>query len=89
MLEAIVPYQRWGIPEAASPDARIRFKGGWRPSDTGELVHQAARVDLAPKSYSLAVLTDGNPSMPYGEKTIRRIAEELLKTRPSRDEPGS
>ena len=80
MLASVIPSQAWGIPQSAPDDARVRFKGGWRPTDTGELVHQAARVDQDGKSYSVAVLTDGNPSMPYGEETIRMIAGELLRT---------
>ena len=80
MLASVIPAQSWGVPRAAPTDARVRFKGGWRPSDLGELVHQAARVDVRGKAYSIAVLTDGNPSMPYGEETIRLIAAELLRT---------
>ncbi len=79
LMRSIIPEQSWGIPQAAAKDADVRFKGGWRPTERGELVHQAARVDLDGKSYSIAVLTDGNPSMPYGEETIRLIAEELLR----------
>ena len=62
MLESVTSTQRWGIPQAAPEDATVRLKGGWRPSDAGELVHQAARVDIGEESYSIAVLTDGNPS---------------------------
>ena len=79
MLASIHSTQSWGIPQVAPDDARVRFKGGWRPSDTGQLVHQAARVDVGGESYSLAVLTDGNPSMPYGEETIRLLAAALLQ----------
>ena len=79
MLASVNSTQSWGIPEATPDDARVRFKGGWRPSDTGELVHQAARIDVGADSYSIAILTDGNPSMPYGEETIRRLAETLLQ----------
>ena len=78
MLASVTPTQRWGIPQAAPKGATVRLKGGWRPSDAGQLVLQAARVDIGDESYSLAVLTDGNPSMVYGEETIRLIAAELL-----------
>ena len=80
MLASVTPLQRWGIPEAAPEGADVRLKGGWRPSDTGQLVHQAARVDVGGESYSVAVLTDGNPSQPYGEETVRLIAAQLLAT---------
>ena len=79
MLASIHSTQSWGIPQVTPDDARVRFKGGWRPTDTGQLVHQAARVDVGGESYSIAVLTDGNPSMPYGEETIRLLAAALLK----------
>jgi hypothetical protein len=78
MLSGVIPAQSWGIPQAAPVGARVRFKGGWRPSESGQLVHQVARIDVDGESYSIAVLTDGNPNQPYGEETIRRIATELL-----------
>jgi Beta-lactamase enzyme family len=78
MLRSVTPAQRWGIPPAAPEGAVVRLKGGWRPSEAGQLVLQAARVDDGNQSYSLAVLTDGNPSMAYGVETIRLIAAELL-----------
>lgn len=78
MLASVTPTQRWGIPEAAPHGAAVRLKGGWRPTDAGQLVHQAARVDSKGESYSVAVLTDSNPSQEYGQETIRLIAAELL-----------
>jgi beta-lactamase class A len=78
MLASVTPAQRWGIPQAAPEGADVLLKGGWRPSDTGQLVHQAAQVKTGGEVYSIAVLTDGNPSQPYGEETIRLIAAELL-----------
>ena len=79
MLASVTPTQRWGIPEAAPEEATVRLKGGWRPSDAGELVHQTARVDVGGESYSVAVLTDGNPTQVYGEDTIKLIAAQLLR----------
>jgi hypothetical protein len=78
MLASVISSQRWGIPEAAPGNVRVRLKGGWRPADDGQLVHQMARVDMRGESYSIAILTDGNPSQAYGEETIRLIAAELL-----------
>lgn len=80
-LASVISPQAWGIPQAAPEGARVRFKGGWRPADSGQLVHQAARVDVAGESYSLAILTDGNPSQAYGQETIRLIAAELTGPR--------
>jgi Beta-lactamase enzyme family len=79
MLASVTPLQRWGIPEAAPKQANVRLKGGWRPSDTGQLVLQAAQVNVGGESYSIAVFTDGNPSQVYGEETIRLIAAQFLR----------
>jgi hypothetical protein len=79
MLASVTPLQRWGIPQAAPDDADVRLKGGWRPSETGQLVHQAASVEIDGETYALAVLSDGNPSQVYGQETIRLIAAQLLR----------
>jgi Beta-lactamase enzyme family len=49
LLAAIIPEQRWGIPEAAPEGWRIRFKGGWRGTELGQLVHQIARLEQVPQ----------------------------------------
>src|SRR5688572_359159 len=41
-LAGVVPYQRWGIPEAAGNRWRVWFKGGWRTTGLGALTHQTA-----------------------------------------------
>ena len=88
LLRSIIPDHSWGIPAAAPKGASVRFKGGWRPTQGGYLVHQVARVDAGRGSYSIAILTHGDPSMGYGVRTIRLIAEELLRRNPSPGEPG-
>src|ERR671918_586636 len=42
MLASVVREQRWGLPRAARGDWSVYFKGGWRATESGELVHQAA-----------------------------------------------
>lgn len=79
VLTGIVPEQRWGIPEAAGWKWRLRFKGGWRSTELGQLVHQAAalRHEDGPRA-AIAVLTDAQPSQGYGIETVRGVAERLL-----------
>jgi nucleotide-binding universal stress UspA family protein len=88
-LAAVVPQQRWGIPETAGRHWRLRFKGGWRSTERGQLVHQAAalRHDRGSRA-AVAVLTDGQPSHGYGIETVRGVAERLLAD-PEPRRPGS
>ena len=79
VLGRVITAQRWGIPAAVADDGwSLRFKGGWRPTESGELVHQIASLSRDGTSVSLAVLTDGNPTMAYGVETVRGVAERLL-----------
>jgi hypothetical protein len=77
-LASIVPEQRWGIPDAIGHRWQIRFKGGWRGTDLGQLVHQAAALRRGRERLALAVLTDGQPTMEYGIATVGGIASRLL-----------
>ena len=82
LLTAIVPSQRWGIPAAVRDGWRVRFKGGWRGTDLGQLVHQVARLERGDRELAVAVLTDGEPSQAYGIATVRGVAERLLARLP-------
>jgi hypothetical protein len=79
LLASIAPEQRWGIPRAAGEHWKVHFKGGWRETGAGELVHQAAllRGDDG-RRMSIAVLTDAQPSRAYAIHTVRGVAGRLL-----------
>jgi beta-lactamase class A len=79
LLASIVSWQTWGVPEIARPTWRVFFKGGWRPSSTGHLVHQVALLERGQRALAIAVLTERNPSHPYGRDTVRGIAARLLR----------
>jgi hypothetical protein len=78
LLGSVVPEQRWGIPAAAGDRWSIRFKGGWRSTEVGELTHQAAELRRGGERVSVAVLADGQPSQTYGQETVRGVADRLL-----------
>ncbi|NTW28009.1 MAG: serine hydrolase [Coriobacteriia bacterium] len=80
LLSQIEEDQSWGIPTIARPAGwTVFFKGGWRETGLGQLVHQVARLERpGDQPISLAVMTDGDSSMAYGIETISGIAEILL-----------
>ena len=83
LLSHITGSQSWGIPAAARPRGwSVRFKGGWYPFPNGYLVNQAARIRRGNTRIGIAVMTNHNPSMPYGERTIAGATRSLLRSRP-------
>ncbi len=76
----VVEEQSWGVPRAAGKAWAVFFKGGWRATGTGELVHQAALLRHRNRRVAIAVLTDGQPSQLYGIHTVRGVADRLLDT---------
>jgi len=83
LLSHIIGYESWGIPAVARPRGwRVLFKGGWRGTSRGQLVHQVARLRRRGTTIAMAILTDGDPSMPYGINTIEGVAGRLLHGSP-------
>jgi Beta-lactamase enzyme family len=80
LLSSIVPWQRWGFSRySLAAGWRTFFKGGWRRTGSGQLVHEVALFEHRGTRFSLAVLTDANPSMAYGTATLRGVAARLFK----------
>ena len=80
LLSSVAPEQSWGIAHAAGDRFDVYFKGGWLPSASGQLVHQAALLERGGRRLSVAVLTDGSPSFDYGVQTVEGVAERLLRS---------
>jgi Beta-lactamase enzyme family len=82
LLSHITGYEAWGIPAVARPRGwTVYFKGGWRGTGRGQLVHQVARLRKPHDRVAIAVMTDGDPSMEYGIETIEGVAARLLPRR--------
>jgi hypothetical protein len=77
LLSTIEPGESWGIPAAARPRFQVLFKGGWLPEIEG-LVNQVARIEARHIHFALAILTRGDPSMIYGERTLEGLTRTLL-----------
>ena len=79
LLSSIASYQRWGFSSfAGAAGFRTFFKGGWRGTGLGQLVHEAALFERRRTRFSMAVLTDGNPSHDYGTETLRGVAQRIF-----------
>jgi hypothetical protein len=79
LLSSVTASESWGIPEVARPQWRVYFKGGWRLTAQGQqLVSQIARLEQHGRRIAIAVMTVGDPSMPYGEDTIEGVTAGLL-----------
>jgi hypothetical protein len=79
LLSTIAGYESWGIPAVARPQGYdVFFKGGWRGTGLGQLVHQVGRLEGHGRTFSIAVMTDGDPSMGYGIDTVQGVTGALL-----------
>jgi Beta-lactamase enzyme family len=76
LMSTIEPSQSWGFPPVARPSWQVYFKTGALPSRG--LFHEAALLEHDGQSFTVAVLTDGQPSQAYGEQTIEGVARRLL-----------
>ncbi|MGZ4616946.1 MAG: serine hydrolase [Actinomycetes bacterium] len=74
LMHQVVPGQRWGI-SAGAARVRVELKNGWLPrSSRGWRVHSIGRVSGDGRDYVIAVLTDRNPTMDYGVRTIEGVS---------------
>jgi hypothetical protein len=80
LLSTIEPSQSWGIPVIARPlGYRAFFKDGSEPTPLGQLVHQVDRLEGHGRIFSVAVMTNGDPTLQYGIDTIQGLAAALLR----------
>jgi Beta-lactamase enzyme family len=80
LMSTIEPSQSWGFPPVARPRWSVFFKTGALP-ERG-LFNEVGRLERGPVTFTFAVLTDGDPSMGYGEETIEGVADRLLAVSP-------
>jgi len=80
LLSGIEPSQSWGVPPVARPRWQVFFKTGALPEEG--LFTEAARLERGGLTFTIAVFTDGEPSMSYGEETIEGVAAALLAHAP-------
>ena len=80
LLSSIVRHQRWGFSRVSLRHGwHTFFKGGWRTTSLGALVHEAALFERRGRRFAMVVLSDGNPSHDYGTETLRGVAARVFK----------
>ena len=57
------------------------FKGGWG-TGTGRVDHQVAFLEEHGRRIAVAILTEFDPSHSYGKRTLKGVAERLLRGLP-------
>jgi hypothetical protein len=80
LMSSIEPSQSWGIPPVARPRWQVFFKTGWLPEEG--VFTEVGRLERGAVTFTIAVLTSGQPSMSYGEQTIEGVAARLLARSP-------
>ena len=80
-LESIIPRQRWGVAHVQPKGWELAFKGGWGLRGF-RVEHQMALLTHGKRRIGVSVLTQGNPSRPYGRKTLEGMYQRLLKDLP-------
>jgi beta-lactamase class A len=81
LLQKVTPSQRWGVSAGAEGEAgtgaTVGIKDGWFPADAGWRVNSLGFVFDARRAYTLAVLSNAQPSWEYGIETIEGVAAEV------------
>jgi Beta-lactamase enzyme family len=78
LMAHVIPSQRWGVPVGAPTSLTVHVKNGWLPLLThGWRIHSIGAFTGPGGGYSIVVLTQDNPTMPYGIDTIEAIANAI------------
>jgi hypothetical protein len=83
LLQGVIPSQRWGISAGAEVDAAtvpvVGIKDGWYPAEVGWRVNSLGFIvdGSGQPFYTIAVLTNRQPSWEYGIRTIEGAAQQI------------
>lgn len=78
LLGSVTRSQRWGIGKARPAGWNLYFKGGWGDGD-GDVDHQIALLTRDGRRVSVGIMTTGNPSKAYGDRTLEGVARRLVR----------
>jgi beta-lactamase class A len=85
LMAQVIPSQRWGVPAGAPARLGVHVKNGWLPLPAhGWRVHSIGCF-TGRGGYSIVVLTQDNPTMAYGIRTIEVLAAAIHRDLNSRN----
>jgi beta-lactamase class A len=71
----VIASQRWGVPAGAPASVTVHVKNGWLPyPGTIWEINSIGIFTSSHRTYRIAMLTYGNPTMAYGVTTIENAA---------------
>jgi beta-lactamase class A len=78
LMAHVIPSERWGVPAGAPTRLTVHVKNGWLPLPThGWRINSIGCFTGLGGGYSIVVLTQDNPTMTYGIRTIEAIARVI------------
>ena len=77
LMDRVIAGQRWGAPAGAPRGETVAVKNGWLPLAPGGWHVNTTGVGLGRRSYVMAILSDGNPSMGFGVTTVSNVARAI------------
>jgi hypothetical protein len=77
LMASVIPSQRWGVTAGAPTKLTAHLKNGWLPDPVLWVINSIGLFTGHQRSYRIAVLTRGNPTMTYGVDTVQAVAEVI------------
>jgi len=78
LMARVIASQRWGVPADAPAGVTVHVKNGWVPIPPhGWRINSIGSFSGSGRYYMMAVLTQDNPTMAYGVRTIENVAEVI------------
>src|SRR5262249_54086538 len=78
LMAQVIASQRWGVPAGAPARLTVHVKNGWLPRAAhGWRIHSIGCFTGLRGGYTIVVLTQDNPTMAYGIRTIEAIARAI------------
>ena len=75
LMNHVIPSQHWGVSAGVPVGVTVYLKDGWLPDPALWIINSIGDFTAPGGDYSMAILTRGNPTMPYGVDTVQAVAQ--------------